>query len=247
VTRQFDPDRHVSQKVFTVLRTVYGRFFRDGGSRHAASIIGKTRTLLRGRELALEARHDRRLGIDTSGRVPAGASQLGDAMAYEVIPYDSLALILRALRPQTADVLVDLGCGKGRAVCFFALEPLRKVIGVEFVPELAEVARRNVAALHPVTAVEIIEGDAATFDPSEGTIFYLFNPFGEATLSAVLVNLRRSLMARPRAIRIVYVIPELASLLDAAEWLVPEGELCPGTHAYTWRNTPLLGGTPGPS
>ena len=150
-------------------------------------------------------------------------SQSPAAMAY--IPTDLFALrnVLRYVGPE--DVFVDLGCGKGRVLCFVAgRRKLKKVLGVEIVPELAQIARRKVANSRLLTPVEVIEGDAAKADLNEGTVFYLFNPFGEKTLRKVLSNIETSLSSNPRGIRILYYNPRCADVLDNTPWLQPSIE-----------------------
>src|SRR5688572_15712537 len=41
--------------------------------------------------------------------------------------------------------IIDIGCGKGRAMLAMAHFPFKKIAGVEISPELANIARRNLA------------------------------------------------------------------------------------------------------
>ncbi|HSR13262.1 MAG TPA: hypothetical protein VLS90_17575 [Thermodesulfobacteriota bacterium] len=60
------------------------------------------------------------------------------------------------------------------------------------------------------TEVEVRNEDAARSDLSEGTFFYMFNPFGEETMREVLSRISRS-PNRPRS-RIIYVNPKHKSV-----------------------------------
>jgi hypothetical protein len=54
-----------------------------------------------------------------------------------------------------------------------------------------------------------VRGDAAGFDPAGGTVFFIYNAFGRATLCAFLDRLADDTRSRPRHVRIVYFCPTL--------------------------------------
>jgi len=130
---------------------------------------------------------------------------------------------LHYLRPARADVIMDLGCGKGRAICFFAAERrVKRVIGVELYKGLYEVAVKNINNIKiQMTKISIYHTDAVNFtDIDDVTIFLIYNPFGEKTLTKVIKNIEKSLKVNPRAITIVYYpTPNLAWLFDESPWL----------------------------
>lgn len=73
------------------------------------------------------------------------------------------------------DVLVDIGCGKGRVINWWLLHyPHNKITGIELDPNIAVFTKRR---LRKYKNVNIIAGDAITNIPREGTIFYMYNPF----------------------------------------------------------------------
>jgi precorrin-6B methylase 2 len=143
-----------------------------------------------------------------------------DSAEYEVPDYLYLRRVVRFLEPRPEDVIFDLGCGMGRFVCLMARKKVRKCVGVELLPHLCETARKNAAQLRGRRApIEIRCGDAASADPSEGTIYYLFNPFGPATMGEVLANIRGTLSRNPRNITIVYYNSIHEELFQASGWL----------------------------
>ena len=75
------------------------------------------------------------------------------------------------------------------------------------------------------TPVEIFNEDAADFDMKEGTVFFLFDPFGKNTLAKVIENIKTSLTADPRKIRIVCLGCLDLSTLEGGEWLACESSL----------------------
>jgi SAM-dependent methyltransferase len=133
--------------------------------------------------------------------------------------YLRLLALRRALSPSRDDVLVDLGCGAGRALFVFA-RTLRIVRGIDFHGEACRLASENARRFNGRGArIEIVHADAAEYPFSDETLVYLFNPFGRATLRAVLDNLRASLIARPRRVRIAYYHPLHADVFDGTPWL----------------------------
>jgi hypothetical protein len=81
------------------------------------------------------------------------------------------------------------------------------VIGVEISPVLAEIARTNLATRrhqHRCRNVEISVSDVTDFKvPDDLTIGYLFDPFKDETLEAVLRGIVESIDHRPRRVRLI--------------------------------------------
>jgi SAM-dependent methyltransferase len=173
---------------------------------------------------------ERYLNIET--RLPsdcpdaqAGRVRFCDGMEYESISYWYLVWVLRMLAPRPWDTVYDLGSGAGRFVCLAARRPVRRCVGVEFSQAFCRIAKRNAARLRGRKApIDIVCQDAAQADLSEGTVFYLYNPFGRDTLAAVLANIGDSLKRKPRRIKIAYTNPVLESELDSCGYLRKAGE-----------------------
>ena len=128
-----------------------------------------------------------------------------DGTAYGSADYWHLYRIARILKIGPGDVFYDLGSGKGRMICVIARLRLKKCVGVELFEPLCDIARRNAARLRgKKTPVEILREDASQADLSDGTIYYMANPFGPETLRDVLNNIERSLEKNPRTVTIVY-------------------------------------------
>jgi precorrin-6B methylase 2 len=154
---------------------------------------------------------------------------------YEPTPYHVLPEILRHI--SSGDVFVDLGCGKGRVLWFVATRRrLKKIVGIEVVPELAQIARQNMAKYRLLTPVTIVEEDVSQADLGDGTVYFLFDPFteeAEQTLREVLEKIRESLRAHPRTVRILYYTPRLEHILDDASWLQVEKQ---NGHIRVWKS-----------
>lgn len=173
---------------------------------------------------AADCAFDWRYGVDTSlerryDEATAAGTRHGDPETNMPSYYLRLWALRRFLAPTPDDVLVDLGCGCGRALFVFARAGVR-CRGVEFDPAACRLARANAAAFAGRgVPIEIVRTDAAGYGFADETLVFLFNPFGRATLRAVLENLRASLSVRPRRVRLGYYHPVHVDLLDAVPWL----------------------------
>jgi precorrin-6B methylase 2 len=166
--------------------------------------------------------YEHRLKIRTHGvyNWSPGDWTESEHLFYYATSYRRIFRILDALRLAPSDTFIDLGCGKGRVACCAAFYPVREVIGIDDVPELCAAAERNLRNLRGRRAKALIlRGKAEEFDYSQGTIIYMFHPFGPQTLSAVLSRLAEGLLKNRRDVRLVYVNPVHESVLRETEWL----------------------------
>lgn len=80
------------------------------------------------------------------------------------------------------DVLVDVGCGEGRVINFWLSRRLKTpIIGIEAVEAVADDARKRYSKYPNVS---IVSGDVLANLPRNGTLFYLYNPFGDEVVAA---------------------------------------------------------------
>ena len=121
-------------------------------------------------------------------------------------------------RVRPGDVLVDVGCGRGRVLStWLRTLPDHQVVGIELDPKLAKGTARRFAR-H--SRCRVIEGDAVAMLPPDGTLLFMFNPFNRATVA----RLRGALEARPPSqppLRILYSNPRHVDLFEGrAGWAV---------------------------
>lgn len=160
-------------------------------------------------------------------------TRLGDGHGYVPVDYGALWHYMRPVRLLSSDVAFDIGCGMGRVLCMFSRLPIKKCIGVEYNEGLANIARRNAVTLRARRApIEVRVGDAADADYSEGTVFWLWNPFGERTLQCVMDRIEQSIRISPRPVQIVYIRPQHEDVLHACSWLCCTGKQNALLHAY---------------
>lgn len=145
--------------------------------------------------------------------------------------------MLDALREQAGDfhdfVFIDLGSGKGRTLLMASDYPFRRIVGVELLPALHQIAQENLSKYQSEKqkcfALESICADAVQFTfLAEPTVLYLFHPLPESGLKRVIDNLERSLWTHPRPVYVLYHNPLLDHVLNESAVLKKIG----GTHQY---------------
>lgn len=196
----------------------------------------------RARRLARNVVLDLRYGGFLGGTIRSRYRYLGahDTANSE---YDVLAQIFEG-RITPTDVLVDVGCGKGRVLNWWLSQGLtNRIIGIELDPRIAAATRRR---LRKYPNVAILTGDALALLPREGTLFFLFNPFAAWLLPRLKERLEAVAGSRPD-VRIIYDNPpDLAMFRDDPAWTVDEFTIdLPWKRNYgTWAFIQRAGGTP---
>lgn len=180
---------------------------------------------------------DKRLGIDT-GCYEYTIGQNSSGVRYEPTSYAILKKVSEYLKFNRDDVFIDYGCGSGRVVFTIATQKLKKIIGIESDKALVDIANANLRKFKfKSTPVDIIHADANNFNPIEGTIIFMFNPFGEKTLQIVLDKIESSLSINPRNIKIIYINSTCNSIMENSEWLELEAVIDDNYSGSTvWRN-----------
>ena len=173
---------------------------------------------------------DREHGVDTAGILSLSHFETGSVnqaagVRYQATGSNVLPRVLENLPIHHQDfVFVDLGSGKGRALLLASAFPFKRIVGVEFVRELHDIALDNIRAYKSPSqkCSDIISlcMDAARYEaPAKPTVFYLYHPFGEQVMAKVLANVRRSFEQAPRPVYFVYYNPVHADVLDGSEFL----------------------------
>lgn len=154
---------------------------------------------------------------------PQSAATTSEMVFYQPTPARHIFDLIDRTRLGADDVLVDLGSGLGHVTLLAAACTAARCVGIEIEPAYVDCARRVAAALNLRRATFDTE-DARTADLGEGTVFYLYTPFGGALLRAVLDRLREQ--ARSRPIRVCTFGP-CAEVVAAERWLVSGSQPTP--------------------
>jgi SAM-dependent methyltransferase len=146
------------------------------------------------------------LGIDPDEWWPIH----GDRTRYWYYMWGTLKRILQPDEVSSEDVFIDFGCGTGRVLLEAADHySFKRVIGIDVVPQLTELAEETLARnRHRLRCkeIEIVTQDALDYAlPDDVTIAYFYEPFHGAILEAVLAKLTASVDRSPRRLRIVWV------------------------------------------
>lgn len=204
----------------------------NGWSGSAHFVHRNIRYLLSARfDAAFDARH----GVDTSGDVPAGYVETDSPNAalghqFRSTSTRSFNAVMKMLPVDIRQfTFVDVGSGKGRTLLLAATFPLRHVLGIEYAPNLVEIAKANVRNYQGppelrCKSIESICADAtAVTYPRTPLIIYFFNPFEIEIFARVLSRIVDSYKQSPRPILLIYtsgvedVLTAVADLVVGSE------------------------------
>jgi predicted RNA methylase len=163
-------------------------------------------------------------GTDTSGLIWGEDLSSGHrndlwSTAYYGISPSLLTEVIGALKLEWERfTFIDLGSGKGRALLVASRFPFRKIVGVEFIPELSAAAVANIARFSAPWKtcgdIEAVNGDATEYAyPAGPMVIYLYNPFLGPVLKRCLKHLAKSLAKEPREVYLIYANPSFERLV----------------------------------
>ena len=169
---------------------------------------------------------DAEYGTDTSGLITA--EELLDSRRRKSIHNTGFYATAPSLFQQAFAQLdidferftfIDLGAGKGRIMLLASNFSFRRVLGVEFIPELQATATRNIelyqAPSRHCQDVQCILSDVCDFEfPKEPLVIFMWHPFVGPVFERVMENLAASLRKDPREVYVVYLKPEFEHLVE---------------------------------
>ena len=150
------------------------------------------------------------------------------SVAHENSDHVALRRIFRH-RVRQRDVLVDIGCGRGRVLNhWLSYHPGHRMVGIEMDTELAA---RTAHRLRGQPDSTVLAGDAIELLPDDGTLFFMYNPFGAPQVDALRKRLE-AMPARSPAIRLLYHHPKhLEVFEDRDRWRIETVSLGGGRSA----------------
>ncbi len=193
-------------------------------------------TLMRIRSAVLrmadKAAFDWRYGTETSNFVANAVLRTSSAnkpfgIEYQPTPTGEFRRMLREVPPPLDSLhFLDYGCGKGRTLLLAAQAGFRRITGLDYAPDMVEIARRNIAIFQPRVPgarMEVLAADAMEFEPPTGNcVLFFYNPFNEKVMAPVVQNLRRSQAAHPRQWYVMlYNCSKCQHLFDDLQFLRP--------------------------
>ncbi len=213
--RRFRTSRHAERVHDSVLDEVLVSIRRVGLNATAGLALGRL----------IDSLFDTLLGVDTNARVTLDALEIdSDTVSHGqmyqptgVLPF---VAIMRQLDLPADPVFVDYGSGKGRTLLLASLFPaFRRVLGIEFAPELCDTARENARVFSSrglnASPIDVECVDATLYDyAGDENVFYFFYPFDRELMEAVVSRIADSLRDTPRPAMLVYYYPVHRDLFD---------------------------------
>lgn len=198
-----------------VADTIHNRGWLGAAAYYSVGAVELLRDLAPGRRKSRfgDIDYDFDHGVDTTWATVSLRTRLRELVAgaqYQPSEPGLFHEILSALpTPLDGFTFIDLGCGKGRTLLMASDYPFRKIVGVELLDELTQAARHNLQHYHSETQkcfdMKAITRDAREYEfPTGALVLYLFNPFPDYVLRAVLTNLHRSIQSDPREVLVIY-------------------------------------------
>ena len=126
-------------------------------------------------------------GLDFSMRRKKIGITAEGSTGYAATHSQTLRKIFEKLVINGDDSFLDIGCGKGAVLRFASGYPFGRIAGLEYEGFLCRIAESNMRRLGLDGRVEIIQGDARTFECyGDYNVFFLYNPFSTDISKAVL-------------------------------------------------------------
>ena len=122
-------------------------------------------------------------------------------------------------RVRPDDVLVDIGCGRGRVLNHWLTHhPGHRIVGLELDDE---VARSTAHRLRKYPNCQVLAGDAVANLPADGTLFYLYNPFGPDDVARLSHRLLEIAQNAPSPLVVLYHNPKHVGVFEqTSAWSV---------------------------
>lgn len=120
---------------------------------------------------------------------------------------DALVRILKRFPISREDHILDIGCGKGKAMYLMSRFPFGSIRGYDLSETLTHIANDNFSRLG-LEQCRAFQADALEFQDYDAyNYFYLYNPFPEEVFRVMMERLQESLRRRPRTCTMIYLHP----------------------------------------
>lgn len=118
---------------------------------------------------------------------------------------DALVKILKRFSITPVDSIIDLGCGKGKAMYLMSKFPFKEIKGYDLSKELVSIANENFEKLK-IPQCRAVVSDATVYkEYDDFNYIYIFNSFPQEIFEIMMGNLLESLKHNPRVCRFIYL------------------------------------------
>ncbi len=150
-------------------------------------------------------------GADELKSLEKKGIEIDHSTIYMPVSYDLLEELFYQIKFSGHTHFLDIGCGRGRALCVAANYGFKKITGIDFSKEFCAAAVKNLIPTKnkfPDLQFKIINNDAFYFEiPEDANCIFMFNPFDDIIMRGVAENIMNSFELNPRTITIIYVNP----------------------------------------
>ncbi len=155
--------------------------------------------------------HIKTTGADELKKLEKKGIDIEHATIYMPVSYSILEDLFEQIQYKTIHHFLDIGCGKGRALCVAAHYGCRQVTGIDISKEFCEQALANLSKTKqqlPKLEYTVLHNDAFYYEiPIDVDTIFLFNPFDAVIMSGVAENIIISYEKNPRDITVLYANP----------------------------------------
>lgn len=223
----------VASRAGALCRVIIKQCHDSGVANTIKALVRALRRMIHNRAATQEKNlhpFDLRYGTDTSGTIEPWAldipaNMVAHAVRYQTAKVDVFMEILNSLTISYEEfVFVDIGSGKGRALLMASRFPFKEIVGVELSDSLHRIASNNIQIYCDESQrchrIQSVCKNAIGYEiPREHLVLYLFNPFDEQIMRAVLSNIEKSFDRNPNNLYILYLKPLYRHLFDQSKFL----------------------------
>jgi len=158
------------------------------------------------------------------------SGQPGKDVVWVPTPDALVKAMLEAVKTTKDDLVYDLGAGDGKIPIAAAKQYGAKSVGIEYNPQMADFARRNVQRAGVENQVDIITGDIFVEDFSKATVVTMY------LLPTLNVKLRPTILKMKAGTRVT------SHQFDMGDWLPDQHLNIESRDAYVWIVPAAVGG-----
>lgn len=157
--------------------------------------------------------------------------QPGKDVIWVPTPDDVVERMLRMAQVTANDYVIDLGAGDGKIAIMAALKFGARALGIEYDPDMARHAQRNVVNAGAMGKARILQGDIFVSDFTQATVITMY------LLPALNLKLRPQLLNMRPGTRVV------SHSFNMDDWEPDEISSIDGRRAYLWVVPARVGGS----
>lgn len=135
---------------------------------------------------------------------------------YQPSTTTNLKRVLKRMNITSDDSIIDIGCGKGRAMYVMSRFPFGKICGYDLSSDLVSIAEENFRKLDISERCHVQQADAELFEGyDEFNYFYFFNSVPREVFIKMIGHVQESIERKPRKVVFIYMHPEQEDYLLA--------------------------------